>query len=579
MNNKQDKSARKSFYIVIIALPFLILAIAEGLLRLAGFGQSYPLFVPASSLSGYLQPNPEVIKRYFSNPDFAPSISPDTVYFKETKSADSFRIVVQGGSSAAGFPYGRFGSLSGMLQQRFKRQYPDRDIEIINTAMSAVNSYTLLDLTDDILAIEPDLVLIYAGHNEFLGIMGVGSTLAARGGRNASLLYLRFKELRLYQLMQQVFLLFQDKPDVSKSNDRTLMAQVAAGQTIPYNSDTYHDGLAQFSDNLDLILTKYRANNIPVIIGTLASNEKDQPPFVSGTEAENADEQYQQAIAAYKLGNYEQARALFQNARDRDQLRFRAPSAYNELIRDKIDNELIFLAESEQRIRDDEKTGIIGYGHMLEHLHPNARGYFLLAEAYADVISEQQFLSQPALSIPLAEAWQDIPLTEVDKLVANDKIRQLTSGYPFKETQRSVMPPVNNDFNQQMAQKRLQGGDWLETMQTMLTQYQRQERFPAAAKVAAIMSDALPDQHQIAYIAGQLYFKVNDLPMALYYHKQALAMEPQNTNYLLMAARSYYMNRDLPTSIKLLEQAVRLAPDNQQAKFQLQRIKAELTGG
>ncbi|MDC2888862.1 SGNH/GDSL hydrolase family protein [Psychrosphaera algicola] len=100
---------------------------------------------------------------------------------------------MQGGSTAAGFPYGRFGSLQGMLEQRFKRTYPHKNIEVINTAMAAVNSYTLMDFVDEIIEIEPDLILIYAGHNEYLGVMGVGSTFAAIGGRSATLAFCYLK--------------------------------------------------------------------------------------------------------------------------------------------------------------------------------------------------------------------------------------------------------------------------------------------------------------------------------------------------------------------------------------------------
>ena len=78
---------------------------------------------------GYLRTNPDILKRYFSHPSLAPTISPDSFYFKEEKEADSFRIVVQGGSTAAGFPYGQTGSIAGMLHQRFKRLYPDKKIE------------------------------------------------------------------------------------------------------------------------------------------------------------------------------------------------------------------------------------------------------------------------------------------------------------------------------------------------------------------------------------------------------------------------------------------------------------------
>ena len=44
--------------------------------------------------------------------------------------------------------------------------------------MSAVSSYTLLDFSDEIVDYQPDAILIYAGHNEYLGILGVGSVLA-----------------------------------------------------------------------------------------------------------------------------------------------------------------------------------------------------------------------------------------------------------------------------------------------------------------------------------------------------------------------------------------------------------------
>lgn len=553
----------------------MLLGLMEALLRLTGYGHSYPLFIEAKSPVGFLQPNPELIKRYFSNPDSAPSISPDTIFFRSVKPQDTYRIVVQGGSSAAGFPYGRFGSLSGMLQQRFKRQYPNQNIEVINTAMSAVNSYTMLDLVDEIIAIQPDLILIYAGHNEFLGVMGVGSTFAARGGRNATLMFLKFKELRLYQLMQQIIQLFIIKPDSSTITDRTLMAEVAAGQKILYNSDLYEQGLVQFSENLDLIIGKYRAHNIPVVLGTLASNEKDQKPFAT-TEGEfGANSIFNKAESLYDSANYSAAKRQYQLARDRDLLRFRAPSAFNNIIQAKA-SEAVFISDSEAMIRNDARHGIIGFEHMLEHLHPNVRGYFLLAESFAETIRTMQLLGTAAETISIEQAWQDVPLTQVDVIVGDKKIEQLTSDYPFSEHQRPVKDIDKKTYEYRLAAARLAGTDWLTTMNDMLQTYQQQNRISDAAIVAAMMFDAIPDQHQIAYIAGQLYFQSNDVSMALYYHKKALDIAPNNVNYLLMTARSYYSNQQLASSVKLLEKATRLAPGNHQANMQLQRIRAEL---
>ena len=98
-----------SFILITLLLPFGILLIIEGLLVVSNFGNAYPLFIDKVSKNAsvkYLQPNPDVIQRYFSEPRFAPNVSPDTVYFSKQKPNDSFRIVIQGGSTAAGFPYG-----------------------------------------------------------------------------------------------------------------------------------------------------------------------------------------------------------------------------------------------------------------------------------------------------------------------------------------------------------------------------------------------------------------------------------------------------------------------------------------
>jgi len=45
--------------------------------------------------------------------------------------------------------------------------------------MAAVTSYVLLDFADEIIAQRPDAIVIYTGHNEYLGIGGVGSSFAS----------------------------------------------------------------------------------------------------------------------------------------------------------------------------------------------------------------------------------------------------------------------------------------------------------------------------------------------------------------------------------------------------------------
>ena len=148
----------------MLALPFVLLGGAELALRRAGYGRIVePLFIASPQQPGYLQANPRVVTRFFTDPTQAPSVSIETAYFRRQKPAGTFRVFVQGESSAAGFPYGLGASLAGVLDQRLERAFPSREIEVISTAMAAVNSYALVDFADEIIAQQPDAVIDLRG--------------------------------------------------------------------------------------------------------------------------------------------------------------------------------------------------------------------------------------------------------------------------------------------------------------------------------------------------------------------------------------------------------------------------------
>jgi tetratricopeptide (TPR) repeat protein len=542
------------------------------------FGDDYPLFVESDQLSGYLQTNPEVIKRYFPAEEFAPKISPDTYYFPKEKANDTFRIVLQGGSTAAGFPFGRFGSPADMLKTRFKRQYPSKHIEVINTAMSAVNSYTLLDFVDEILAIKPDLVMIYAGHNEYLGLMGVGSSMSTTTSGTATLIYLKLRQLKIYQLLQSIYAsLFLTAPEISSADaNRTLMATIASGQRIPYDSELYHAGIDQLTTNLELIINEYQEHAIPVVIGTLASNEGDQAPFASEPGEAGADAAFKRGKMFRTQNNIGLARKAFNNARERDLLRFRAPMAFNQVIRELSKRPGVYLADSEKEIRKEANDYIIDHKHMYEHLHPNARGYFLLTEAFNNTINNEQLVAQESRTIARDRAWQDIPLTPVDIHVADFKIRQLLSDYPFTDEPREVAFGDQDSYEKRLAYQRLQGASWLQQTQDMLNHYQATKQLDKAAKVAGILFDALPNQQQIAQLAGQLYFDIGDYGMATYYQHQALRFDPENVELKMLTSRAYYQDGYLSESLALIDEVLAVEPDHKIATIFGQRIRQML---
>ncbi len=588
---------RPAFYIIALLLPVLLLALVECGLRLAGFGHHYPLFVQSTLYPDYSEPNQQLIKRYFPYGN-APAVSPDTVLFKTQKPADSFRIVILGESSAAGFPYGRWGSLQGMLEQRVKRTYPHKNIEIINTAMAAINSYTLLDFTDEILAIEPDLVLIYAGHNEYLGILGVGSTFAAKGGRASTLAYLYVKDVKLYQLLESVYYrLSRNNPSEATESRRSLMSRVAQGQHIPYQSTLYQEGIAQFSANLQQLIKRYTARNIPLLLGNLVSNEADLVPFSALAAADwpaitadlargttpqlPASAQHNPAAQAYfaglvarQQGNTDAARQHFSQARDHDELRFRAPTAFNLLLNELATQPGVTLVDVHSLFTANSLAGLIGHSLLLEHVHPNNYGYFLLAEAFYQAIEQSGVLGKPLRYVSTEQAWADNPVSELDEQYARLKITQLQNDYPFTLTPQPLPQLKIQTEADQLLLRRLQGEDWLVLQQALLSHYQQTQQLAKAAKVAGVLADAMPQNHQAFSVAGALYLQLDDIVLADYFHSRAAALQPQTARYLLNLAQTRFMLADYQTSLTLLRQARSLEPDNPQIPFFMLRVRA-----
>lgn len=605
MNASNPQGARKAiFWLILMLMPFLFFAVLEMAVRLAGLGHEYPLFIPVVNQPGYLQPNPDVVKRYFSRPELAPKVSPDTLYFHAEKPADSQRIVILGESSAAGFPYGRFGSPSGMLEQRFKFLYPEKNIEVINVAMAAINSYTIRDFTNEVLAIKPDLVLIYAGHNEYLGVMGVGSALAARDSRWKTLTYISLRHSHLFQLLDSAIAGWRMAGAAKEVvSERTLMAKVAANKDISFGSSTYQQGLRQFENNMTDIISAYRKAGVPVVIGTLISNERDQPPFASQDRSNPALQQRLKEVETLRLSgdfsfaenqlnsilnDYPQSAdahfALAQIAqgkndiptslqhyllaKDYDLLRFRAPEAFNLIINKLTQQPGVYLADVQKELRDRSEQGIIGFNLVLEHLHPNDDGYFWLTDAYVKTILDKKLLSSASATVSLDQIKTLMPVSEIDRIVAEWKVASLTSDYPFSVIPKSFSLGALDTQDKQLAAARYNNQlGWIEAEQQALAFYQRQQDWRNALIILGQMSDALPMNAEISLAAAQLATQLNQPVLALFYSQRGLREKPNKEELLMAKAQALFMSQRFAESKKYLEQVLKQNPQHKMANM------------
>lgn len=569
-------SKRNLLLAITLLVPLALFGGAELALRAAGIGRLEPLFVPAPDAPGYLQPNPAAVQRFFPDPRQAPAVSIDTTWFPEHKAEDTVRIFVLGESSAAGFPYGRWASPAALLQQRLQRMYPDRRIEVVNTAMAAVTSYVLLDFADEIIEHEPDAVVIYTGHNEYLGIGGVGSSLASARSPALARTIAGLRRLHLYRSIERLLASVGGGDELPR-HDGTLMARVAAERSIPLDSPLYRRGLEQFRGNLERLLRKYREAGVEVFIGTLASNERDQPPF--GTAS--PDEVEASAIARYRdaqrldaAGDFAAARVEYLAAKDRDELRFRAPESFNELIRELATASDSRLVDVQRALASASRDGIIGADLMLEHVHPNAEGYFRLAGAYVPAMTG--WLGPPSVAVDDETARREMPLTEVDRLHGEYRVAVLKNDWPFVPVRRATTIPTPANRIEQIAQSWFAGqSSWMQAMNDALAEYQRTGNFAEAARVAVNLADAVVTSAEAQYTAGRLLLRAESPARGLRYLQRAVELDGASVEIRLSLAQAQFMLGNVAGSIATLEAILAAHPEDSRAKYWLAEMRSQ----
>lgn len=442
MQAQQNYRKKYVFGIITIALPLLIIFLLEISLNLANYGNSYDLFVSTpTSESSYLGISFDAIKKYFNKIDDIPSPRKDL--FLKKKPDNGFRIFILGGSTAAGFPYGNNLTFSRILNRRLSDTFPDKRIEVVNTAFTAINTYTQLDFMDEIIQHQPDAILIYSGHNEYYGALGVGSM--ENLGKQPWIIktILTLKEFKVYQLMENttesIFGLFSG--DVSdkfiKNPTATLMERIVDNKYIPLDSKDYKLGVKQFRSNLGEIIEIAQTAKIKVVLSELVSNIRDQKPFYSINTDDNpcAEDVFNHARNYEHNNELDLAREFYYRAKDLDVLRFRAPEELNKLIHSLAKEHNVPVVPMKSYFEGNSKNRLIGNELMLEHLHPNKKGYFLMADAFFDVLKENKFIEDTwdANKIKLSSYYENNwGFSPIDSIYASITIKQLKCGWPFK---------------------------------------------------------------------------------------------------------------------------------------------------
>ena len=562
-------------------LPFVLLALLEVGLRIASYGGETPLFEAPEVLRGdYLVPGQNVGRRYFPRERFPPSPPGDA--FLAVKPAHSMRLFVMGESSAAGFPFPANGTFSRVLGDALSDILPSDTVEVVNLGMAATNSYTIADLADEVLEQKPDGILIYGGHNEYYGALGAGSTESLGSFPGFVRLYLNLQRFKTLLLMRNAInatmgVMRGEATAVQSELDASRMESVVRDQRITLGGETYRRGVRQYDSNLRSAIGKFRRAGVPVFIGSTPANLRDLRPFGSlrAPLDSSASAVFDSAKAGLARGDSVSASRQFALARDLDLVRFRAPSEFQPLLK-RIAAEMgaVYVPAAEA-FSSDAAYGIPGNDLFLEHVHPNQRGYVILAKAYFDAIEKAGFLGRQSDIARLA-SWDEyarrMRLTDLDQRMAYHTVRTVTTRWPFvppaaQLDYRGTYRPVNLLDSIAFAASR-GAMPWATAKAMMGGAYTaRGETDRAVAEYEGLIRDQ-PRIELAHRLAGRALLAANQPERARPFLETAFSLSPTGfTAYSLGVIAM--QQRDPARGIPLLERALKLTPDMPPALYQL----------
>ena len=430
--------------IAVAVMPALMLLFAELALRITGYG--YPTCATVKCQSN----NKDA---YCSNFRFGWQFWPrniarefGTFVFPANKSENTYRVFIIGGSAALGTPEPIF-SFSRFLQVMLREKYPGINFEVINTAITAVNSHVVLPIAKDCSRHKPDLFIIYLGNNEVIGPYGPGTIFATFSG---SMSFIRFdkafKTTKLGQLLTNLLSKRTGKniPQAWGGSKMFMKNLIRAGD--PRLQTVYN----HYQKNLEDIRDAARKSGAKVIFCTVGTNLKDCQPFASLHRADLTDEQksnweeiYQKAIdyetgdnycealkyflkaseiddsyaelqfrtgrCYWNLADYNKAKQHYLSARQLDTLRLRADAQINQTVCDVVnqsESEDVYLVDSARALEDGSPNGITDEKLFYEHVHLNFNGNYLLAKTVfqqvekilPDWVTRNKSDKQPVLS-------------------------------------------------------------------------------------------------------------------------------------------------------------------------------------
>ncbi len=386
---------------------------------------------------------------------------------------------------------------------------------------------------------------------------------------------------------------------------------MVADQEIRYQGEVYQRARGFFKANLADIIAAAQQQGVRVMLSNLVSNVRDLKPFVSmyspGTNRSayerelergarlaaagnfagalvlydslrHLDESpallyFQMGRALEAMGKFNEARSAYERARDLDGLRFRASGDFNLALQEVAQNAGAVLVDMETAFAQASPHGLIGKNLMLEHVHPNVEGYFIMGRELNRAMRENGFVTnawEETKARPDSTYWQERGVTALDEEIARIRIEVLTHNWPFVSKDRVVpfiyQPQNNFEKLAYAAWKREE--TWEKVHVLLAEDYEKRGQLALAAKEYEALILATPYNVSPYIRAGLIYTEMKDYDRAYDRLVKSIALEP--TAEACKVVGAIWLSRRQPDKgVPYLQRALQLEPNDGQTLYNL----------
>lgn len=457
-------------FIALVVIPLLFFIIIEMSLRLAGVGTHYSYFNEIE-INGeeYFQDNKSFANQFYPS---SLGIAPLNNTLKAEKDDDVVRVYVLGGSAAQGFPHVNHG-LDRHLSAHLRAALPGKTIEVINTAMTSVNSHVVYEVARTLPDDSADYAVILMGNNEVVGPYGPSTF-----NQNflSSLTMIRtlqaLKRTRTWQALSTV--IQQAKPAAEKEDIVWEGMQMFTEFSVPHDDPRLDDVYSHYENNLSDIIEMLQDKGMHVIVSSVPVNVRHSAPFASAhnpdlSEAqltewqalneqaeqlfsnedwsaavssynallaidnEYADTHFRLATALEKMRRFDEAKSHFEFALDYDTQRFRTNTVINgiinKVVKEEADEDLSYV-DNVTAFANASKPFTPGWNLLHEHVHFDFPGNHVLAREFTKAIMAQEGTTDyRRLSSKEAAEWIGFPNHETTQVM--NRLMGMVQKAPF----------------------------------------------------------------------------------------------------------------------------------------------------